>query len=151
MSVTVRVPMEQFAKVMDQFPKYSDDYLRAVGNRLRKLLPGTIQSMLGPYSKGRLARSARAYVSRKGVEIQIGEGVEHAPYVFGGVGLHTMDQKAAGKTWPMRWTHAGGSGVAWKVKHPGQRARQDILDVIRALAVQVALEEFVIFEAMGVT
>ena len=155
LSVEIVVPMQLLKQVRAKFPDLLDDYSRAIGNRLRRLLPSLIHDMLGPFQTGRLARSVRAYVSVEGIHITIGEGVTderghpYVKYVFEGAPRHVMDQIAKGRTWPMVWSHAKGSGVAMRVNHPGQKARKDILRAIKQLALQVAEEEAVIFGLLG--
>ncbi len=155
MSVEIVVPLEEFRQVRDRFPDLLDDYARAVGNRLRKELPRLIHEMLTMFQTGRLARSVRAYVGLHGVRVTIGEGVADARgtnytrFVFEGVEPHEMDQLKKGRTWPMVWSHAKGSGVAMRVMHPGQQARTDIIQAIKQRIKEIAVEEATVFALMG--
>ena len=146
-SVNVTVPLEQMKFIRDNFNKLLDDYMRQVGNQLRKLLPGLLSSSLGRYQTGALASSAIARVSLSGITVSVGEGLDHAEFVFQGTPPHIMDN--TGKDKPMSWDHVGGKGIAWKVKHPGQRARTDILEEIKTLIIQIAEQEFAIFTLLG--
>jgi hypothetical protein len=137
MSFQLVVPMESFGYTREQFRGLPAQVYQAVGNNIRKLLPGLLRSSLGRFQTGELARSARVYVSIDGVRIAF--TAKQAEYVFLGVAPHTIDMKAMGKTWPMRWNHAASrvpAGIAWKVNHPGQRARVDIIQEIEALIEQ---------------
>jgi len=153
--VTITVPIERFQEVIEKIPSRVDDISRAIGRRLATEGKSLLEGELGRYQTGNMASTYRAYVSADGVRMQIGpafdaEGHNYVPDVFGGVPEHTIDQKALGRKWPMRWSHVGGSGVAWKVNHPGQRARTDIIEALKALARQVAMEELLALELLGV-
>lgn len=146
-AINVTVPYNMMERVQAAFPAKIDDYSRAIGRSLRTLLPGLLSSSLGRYQTGRLAQSAKAYVSFNEIRVEVGAGLPQAEYVFKGVEPHMMDNTEKG--YPMRWAHVGGAGVSMKHMHPGQKARSDIIEEIRALILQVAIQEFVIFELLG--
>lgn len=156
MSVEIVIPWDGMTYVRDNWNRYLDDYMRAIGNRLRKILPGLIMGMLGKYKTGNLASTAKAGVGLREITVTLGPawdvssgtGHDYAPDVIYGADPWSVDQRAEGKTWPMRWSHKGGSGVAWKVRHPGQPARPDIVQAIIEAAKQIAAEELMIFKLM---
>lgn len=153
--IFITVPMGQFSKVRDAMPKVLDDIMRKIGMRLQREGKALVEGELGRYATGNLASTYRAWVSLAGVTMTIGPAMDalghnYVPDVFEGVTPHTIDQLMLGRKYPMRWQHVGGSGVAWKVKHPGQRARTDIVEALKALALQVAGEEMLALELLGV-
>lgn len=144
--VRVVATPEDVRYISENYPRALNVLMRAIGNRLQKMVPGLISSKLGKYQTGQLAGTAKAWTSASGVYVSIGpafddDGHDYTQDVFMGARRHIIDQRAQGRTWPMRWSHAGGSGVAWRVEHPGQPARTDILDAIRELMYEVAEEE----------
>lgn len=158
MSINVTVPLSKLKEVRDRLPGLLDDIARAIGRRLQREGKSLLEGELGRYQTGKMADTFKAYVSQNAstgygeVRMQIGpsfdaRGHNYVPDVFGGVGAHEMSN--IGKKWPMRWSHVGGSGVAWKVEHPGQPARTDILEALKQLARQVAAEELMSLELLG--
>ena len=153
--VEIVVPWHGMADVKANWPTLVEDYSRQIAQSMRNQLPTLINSMLGIYKTGKLALSAKAYVGLKDIRITIGEGVRsedgfgYAPTVLvEGARPHSIDQRKLGRNWPMRWFHRGGAGVAWKVKHPGQPARLDIIQAIIELAYKVASEELLVFKLL---
>ena len=153
--VEIVVPWHGMADVKANWPALVEDYSRQIAQSMRNQLPTLINSMLGIYKTGKLALSAKAYVGLKEIRITVGEGVRsdegygYAPTVLvTGAPPHVIDQRKLGRNWPMRWFHRGGAGIAWKVKHPGQAARLDIIQAIVDLAYRVASEELLVFKLL---
>ena len=153
--VEIVVPWHGMADVKANWPALVEDYSRTIATRMREKLPTLIHNMLGIHKTGTLALSAKAYVGLKDIRITIGEGVRsedgfgYAPTVLvTGAPPHVIDQRKEGRNWPMRWFHRGGAGIAWKVKHPGQPARLDIIQAIVDLAYKVASEELLVFKLL---
>ena len=160
MSINVVVPLSKLKDVRDRLPSLLDDIVRGIGRRLQTQGKSLIEGELGRYATGALASTFRAYVSQDAntgygeVRMQIGPsfdelGHNYVPDVFGGVERHIINQRALGRKWPMRWSHVGGSGIAWEVDHPGQRARTDIIEALKELARQVAAEELMSLVLLG--
>ena len=139
MSFEVRVPIQEFKEIRDsKWRKYLDDVTRAVGNNVRKRLPGLLRSSLGRFQTGELAKTAQVWVDLGGVRVEF--PVEHAKYVFEGVSPHVMDTTARG--YPMVWDHAASrvpKGIAYRVNHPGQAARYDVIEEIKMLVLEELL------------
>lgn len=146
-TINVTVPVDLVKRVRDTFPARVNSYIRTVGRLVQARLPELLEGELGRYQTGQLANSGVVWISTSGIEIRIGEGLPQADYVFSGVAPHIMDNTGKGN--PMRWDHVGGSGIAWKVNHPGQAARTDIIEAIKALALQIFVEEFLIFDLLS--
>ena len=165
MSINVVVPLSKLKEVRDRLPSLLDDIVRGIGRRLQTEGKSLLESELGRFQTGAMASSFKAYVSQDAntgygeVRMQIGPnfdpetGFNYTRTVLeiGSPGWE-IDQRALGRKWPMRWSHAASrvsSGVGWHVKHPGQRARTDIIEALKELARQVAAEELMSLVLLG--
>lgn len=165
MSLQITIPLSKLKEVRDRLPGLLDDIVRGIGRKLQTQGKSLLESELGRFQTGRMADSFKAYVSQDAntgygeVRMQIGPvsdpktGFDYTKtvLVIGSPGWK-LNQRAKGRKWPMRWSHAASrvsSGVAWEVEHPGQPARTDIIEALKQLARQVAAEELLSLELLG--
>ena len=138
MSFTITARPDQLAQLKAAFPADMDLARRNIAARLETDGQALVTTMLGRWKTGRLASTLKVRVSGNTVIMTIGRGLKYASAVFRGARKHIIQAK--GK-FPLGWTRFGREFHFWKVNHPGQPARTDIIQALRVLAIKVTKEE----------
>lgn len=141
--IVITVPFAALKGIAEDF---SDAWLRIsreVGNELRKTIPPLIQSMLGPYSTGKLSSGVKVYISAGEIDVRIEPQYdpiskkEYTQYVFKGSKTTTITPvKKKALAW-IRWGIPFGPFA--KTKRPGQAARTDIIERVKQVVKETAL------------
>ena len=139
-SIQITLKPEQFAEFNAM---HSSDIATAKKNIKRRLQDqgqALVTSKLGRWQTGRLANSLRTYVTGSSVSMLIGEGLDYADAVFFGAPKHWIYPRAGGV---LHWNRFGTDFYFKAVEHPGQKARDDILDALGDRALRIAEEEVI--------
>lgn len=137
-TITIRLRPEQLADFRDNFPSDIDMALQNIERRVTDEGRALVHSKLGRWKTGELRDSLKATAAGRTVTTRIGQGVEHADYVFFGADPHIIEAEGE---YPLGWKRFGTEYHFWKVKHPGQPARTDILDALEELVLKIVEEE----------
>lgn len=137
-TITIRLRPEQLADFRDNFPSDIDTALANIARRVTDEGRALVHSKLGRWKTGELRDSLRATAAGRTVTTRIGEGVEHADWVFFGAEPHTIKPKS-GRA--LHWNRFGTDYYFGAVKHPGQPARTDIFDALEELVYKIVEEE----------
>lgn len=138
MSFVIVVRPDKLTELKDRFPADMVLARNNIAARLETDGRSLVQTMLGRWKTGRLASTLKTRVFGNAVVLIIGSGIRYARWVFDGARRH--DIRARGK-FPLGFTRIGQKFHFWKVDHPGQPARKDILIALKALAIKVTKEE----------
>ena len=137
-TITIRLRPEQLADFRDNFPSDIDMALQNIARRVQDEGRALVHSKLGRWKTGELRDSLKATAAGRTVTTKIGEGVEHADFVFFGAPKHWIYPKS-GKS--LHWNRFGTDFYFGAIEHPGQPARTDILDALEELVLKIVEEE----------
>jgi len=136
--VVIVVRPDKLDELKAQFPADMALARHNIAERLETDGKALVTSMLGRYKTGRLVSTLKTSVFGNSVVLMIGRGLKYTKSVFEGAIRH--DIKPKGK-YPLGFKRHGQQFYYGKVDHPGQKARTDIKDALKALIMKVAEEE----------
>ena len=136
--ITISLTPEGLKEFAASWPDELERVKREIAQQFQKRGRALVEAELGRWQTGKLAKSLVAYPSARGIDINIGSGIEHADYVFFGAEPHII-RPTTGKA--LSWSRYGKRfAYAW-VKHPGQPARTDILNALEGLFLDIVEDE----------
>ncbi len=136
--ITISLTPEGLREFAAAWPEMMETAKSNIARRMRTQGRALVESMLGRWQTGQLAKSLEAYPTARGISINIGSGIEHADYVFFGAEPHIIKPKT-GRA--LSWTRFGTRFAFGKVEHPGQPARTDIFNALEELFLRIIEEE----------
>lgn len=139
MSFVIVVRPDQLTQLRDRFPADMVLARNNIASRLQTDGQALVTSMLGRWKTGRLVSTLKTRVFGNSVVLMIGRGLKYTRAVFSGSPQHTITAKKRGGA--LSWSRFGQRFAYASVVHPGQPARTDILNALKALMVKITKEE----------
>lgn len=138
MSVTINLTPKELLAFSLNFPHMVELAEANIKSQLENRGRQRIGTMLGKWQTGRLKDSLEVSVIGETVRLVIGAELDYTRAVFSGAVPHMISPRT-GKS--LYWNRFGRDFFFQKVKHPGQKARFDILISLQELALEVIKKE----------